>query len=73
MAQHLTASHALAEPEAAVYIGYTQSALRAWRRLGRGPAYVRHARSVRYLACDLDAWLAAHRVETRDSRNPEAA
>lgn len=54
---------ALAEPDAARYIGYTPSSLRAWRREGRGPAFVRHGRSVRYLTSDLDSWLAAHRVQ----------
>jgi predicted DNA-binding transcriptional regulator AlpA len=66
MAQQHTASPALDERDAATYIGYTTSALRAWRRQGRGPAYIKAGRSVRYLVRDLDAWLEAHRVPTRE-------
>lgn len=58
----------LHEPDAAQYIAYTTAALRKWRAEGRGPAYVRHGRSVRYLRSDLDAWLAAHRVEPRGQK-----
>ncbi len=68
MAMNPTQSTALFEPDAARYIGYTASALRAWRRNGRGPAFVRHGRSVRYLLRDLDNWMNSHRVETRDTR-----
>ncbi|HEY0875207.1 MAG TPA: helix-turn-helix domain-containing protein [Vicinamibacterales bacterium] len=68
MAQHTTPPPALAEREASTYIGYRPAALRCWRREGRGPAYVRHGRSVRYLVRDLDAWLDRHRVETREAR-----
>ncbi|MGE0042406.1 MAG: helix-turn-helix transcriptional regulator [Vicinamibacterales bacterium] len=70
MAEHTTLSTTttLAEPDAAHYIGYRPAALRAWRREGRGPAYVRHGRSVRYLVADLDAWLGAHRVEPAAER-----
>lgn len=67
MAHELPASPALAEREAAQYIGYRPSALRAWRILGRGPAYIRAGRSIRYLTSDLDAWMDAHRVHTRES------
>jgi len=64
---------ALTERDAAPYIGYTMSALRRWRADGRGPAYIRHGRAVRYLVADLDQWLLAHRVETSDTRTSEAA
>lgn len=73
MAEHLTPSQLIAEPDAAAYMGYTVSALRAWRRFNRGPAYVRVGRSVRYLPSDIEAWLAKNRVETRESRTTEAA
>jgi predicted DNA-binding transcriptional regulator AlpA len=58
------------EHEAARYVGFTASALRVWRWQGRGPAFIRHGRSVRYLPSDLDAWLTRHRVETSESRGP---
>ncbi|MCC7242408.1 MAG: DNA-binding protein [Acidobacteria bacterium] len=68
MAHDTTPSPTLAEREAAAYVGYRPSALRAWRIQSRGPAFVRAGRSVRYLTRDLDAWLDAHRVVPRDSR-----
>jgi predicted DNA-binding transcriptional regulator AlpA len=54
--------HTVGERDAATYLGYTTAALRSWRAKGKGPSYVRHGRSVRYLVADLDAWLQAHRV-----------
>jgi predicted DNA-binding transcriptional regulator AlpA len=62
------ASLGLEERDAARYICYTQAALRSWRRKGRGPAYIRYGRSVRYLRSDLDAWLARHRVEPTEAK-----
>lgn len=67
MAENHNQSSALPERVAAPYLGFTMSAMRVWRREGRGPAYIRTGRSVRYLVSDLDAWMARHRVETRDS------
>jgi hypothetical protein len=54
---------ALREPEAARYLGITQSYLRA-ARFGRcnGPVYLRAGRAILYLRADLDAWLMARRV-----------
>jgi hypothetical protein len=34
--------------------------------IAKGPAYFRTGRSIRHRVSDLDAWLAAHRVVTRD-------
>ena len=72
-APSLTKTPTLTEADAAKYVGFTAAALRVWRRRGRGPAYVRASRSIRYRQDDLDAWLAAHRVETQDSRTPVEA
>ena len=52
----------LAERDAARFVGFTTATLKAWRQTGRGPAFVRVGRSVRYRVADLDAFLAAHRV-----------
>jgi len=52
----------LNETNAARYIGFTAAALKVWRRTGRGPAFIRTGRAVRYRLSDLDAWLQAHRV-----------
>ena len=59
----------LAEDSAGAYIGYTAATLRAWRRQGRGPAYVRHNQLVRYRVVDLDDWVTVHRIEPADSRD----
>ena len=57
----------LVEQESAKYVGYSAAYLRVARRKGTGPAYIRVGRSIRYRLEDLDAWLRAHRVETRAS------
>jgi hypothetical protein len=56
------------EQDGAAYVDFSAAALRKWRREGKGPAFVRVGRSIRYRIQDLDTWLAAHRVETRTSR-----
>ena len=56
------------ERVASTYLGMSVPWLRQGRQHGRGPAYVRIGRSVRYLVSDLEAWLQAHRVEPRDSQ-----
>jgi predicted DNA-binding transcriptional regulator AlpA len=58
----------LTEREASPYIGLSRAWLRQSRMHGRGPAYIRIGRSVRYLVRDLDAFLEAHRVVTREVR-----
>lgn len=58
----------LTEADAANYIGMTRAFMRKARTEGRGPAYMRLGRTVRYRLEDLDAYLTRHRVETRDSR-----
>ena len=56
------------ERDAAKYVGLTASYMRNARAEGRGPAYIRIGRTIRYRPPDLDAWLVRHRVDTRDSR-----
>ena len=51
----------LTEAEAAVRLGLKVATLRAWRHQGRGPAFVRLGRAVRYLATDIDDFLAENR------------
>jgi predicted DNA-binding transcriptional regulator AlpA len=60
-----THTQTVMEPEAARYIALSCAYLRHARAHGRGPAYIRIGRAVRYRIADLDAYLAAHRVETR--------
>jgi hypothetical protein len=58
----------LTEADAGRYIAMSRAWLRQGRMRGRGPAYLKIGRSVRYLVTDLDIWLAAHRVVTGEAR-----
>ena len=51
------------EKQTAVILGCTVSALRKWRLLGKGPAYCKIGRLVRYADADLAEYLDANRVE----------
>jgi hypothetical protein len=57
------------ERDAAPYIGMSVPFLRA-ARLGRteGPAFIRIGRAIRYRVQDLDAFIAARRIERRPGR-----
>lgn len=57
----------MAEEEAAEYLGVARATLRSWRSLGKGPAFHKYSRNVRYSRADLDAWLELNRVQTADS------
>jgi hypothetical protein len=61
----------LLEPhEAADYLGVPTGTLANWRYQGRGPAFVRHGRFVRYRAVDIASWLQQHLASTRAGRPP---
>jgi predicted DNA-binding transcriptional regulator AlpA len=51
----------LTESEAAARLGLKIATLRAWRHQGRGPAYVRLGRAIRYLVRDIDEFLTENR------------
>lgn len=55
----------LTEGEAAARLGLKVATLRAWRNQGRGPAYVRLGRAIRYLSADLDEFLHSNRHNPR--------
>ena len=55
----------LTESEAAMRLGLKVPTLRAWRHQGRGPAFVRLGRAVRYLATDIDEFLTVNRHTPR--------
>jgi predicted DNA-binding transcriptional regulator AlpA len=58
----------LSAPEAAEYIGLSQSTLAKRRVFGGGPKYLKLGRRVVYDTRDLDAWLNAHRrLSTSDT------
>jgi predicted DNA-binding transcriptional regulator AlpA len=63
-----TPATTVSERDGSHYIGLSVAYLRKARRQGRGPAYLRIGRTIRYRIADLDAWLDAHRVVTRESR-----
>ena len=56
----------LPTPKAAAYIGMSVRTMNNWRWLGagRGPAFVRLGRSVRYDVRTLDAWIAARTFDS---------
>lgn len=45
--------------EAADYIGTTVGTLGNWRSAGKGPAYIKQDRFIRYSRAELDRWLSA--------------
>ena len=55
----------LTESDAAARLGLKVATLRAWRHQGRGPAFVRLGRAIRYLASDIDGFLTANRHSPR--------
>ena len=64
----MTDSNILNERQAASALGCSIGLLRKWRLLGRGPAYLKIGRLVRYLEADINSFLDAHRVETAGGR-----
>ena len=60
-----TSHQPLTETEAAVRLRLKVATLRAWRNQGRGPAYVRLGRAVRYLATDIEEFLQSNRHSPR--------
>ena len=51
----------LTEADAAARLGLKVATLRAWRHQGRGPAYVRLGRAIRYLGDDIEQFLGVNR------------
>ena len=60
---NLVESQTLKDPEAAKYIGMSESWLRQARMNGNpdAPPFLKIGRAVRYLQDDLDAWLESRR------------
>ena len=57
----------LTPDQAADYLGQAANTLRQWRSQGRGPAYEKRGRNIRYNMADLDAWRNANRVLTGEA------
>lgn len=54
---------ALTDVEVATRLGVSRFTLRAWRRRGTGPRFLKLGRAVRYRPEDVDAFERAARVE----------
>ena len=63
----------LTDKEAAEAMSCSVAALRRWRREGRGPAFFRIGRLVRYSTADLENFVRAGRVETADCKEQEVS
>lgn len=48
--------------EVAAYLKVSPPALEKWRLTGKGPAFIRIGRLIRYRRSDLDRWLAEQTV-----------
>jgi DNA-binding transcriptional MerR regulator len=53
---------AMESSDAAPIVGVTARTLKAWRRDGIGPRYIKFGNRVRYRVSDLERWLAEHTV-----------
>ena len=62
----------LYEEEAADFLKLSARTLQAWRCAGRGPAFVRAGRAVRYRRADLVAWIDASVVRPQEPRDTGA-
>ena len=62
------ANQPLTETQAAARLGLKVATLRAWRTQGRGPAYLRLGRAIRYLAMDIDEFLSSNRHSPQPNR-----
>jgi hypothetical protein len=58
----------VAEREAAKFLGVAVQSMRNWRCQGRGPAYVKRGRMVRYAMQDLMDFMAAGRIDPEERR-----
>lgn len=65
------ANQPMTESEAAARLGLKVATLRAWRHQGRGPAYVRLGRAIRYLPVDVDEFLNSNRHNPRQTATRE--
>ena len=45
--------------QAAAYLGFSEAALRRWRRQGCGPRFFNANKLIRYRRADLDGWIEA--------------
>ena len=66
--------HYVDERQAAAFLGCSAAALRRWRRIGRGPAFARLGRLVRYRQSTIEEFaLENTRGLTRDAGGADRA
>lgn len=63
MSDDQAARHVVDEKQAATYVNLSVKTLQARRAAHKAPAFLKIGRSVRYRLADLEAFLAAHRVD----------
>lgn len=68
----LLARKYLSPEEVSDKFGIPKGTLTQWRFHGRGPAYFKLGRQVRYAAEDLEEWLKSCQVQTYDAREESA-
>jgi hypothetical protein len=54
----------LTEAQTSIVTGFSVHTLRAHRQKGKGIPYIKAGKAVRYSNDDIDAFMAAHRIET---------
>lgn len=59
MSEQMATDRVLMEPDVALRLGVSVHTLRAWRRRGKGPCYLKLGRAVRYRAADVLAFETA--------------
>jgi predicted transcriptional regulator len=52
----------MTQDEVAKLLRVTKGTLREWRRLKKGPAYIRASKAVFYMRADIKAWLERQKV-----------
>jgi predicted DNA-binding transcriptional regulator AlpA len=62
----------LRTPEAAQYLGLSESQLEKWRQTRSGPPFARFGRAIAYDQQDLDRWIADQKVNAFGSNGGEA-
>ena len=68
MQQATSITGVMTEPETAEHIGISLSGLRKWRNDGRGPAYVRLGRLIRYRRTDIEEWLEKRMISPAEPK-----
>jgi predicted site-specific integrase-resolvase len=66
MDQTQKTGQALNEKQAAAMLGVSMKTLQAWRFQGKGPAYCKLGRAVRYLPQDLTDYAQGARIQPRN-------